>query len=79
MFYVYIIKNKVDGALYYGYTNDLKRRIVEHNKTSRWKLIYYEAYSAEKDARTREQMLKQYGQTRTHLKKRLEVSLDEQN
>jgi len=83
MFYVYIIRNELN-ELYYGSTNDLKRRIFEHNNgksfTTRyhqWKLIYYEAYLAEKDARERESSLKNFGQALTHLKKRLKNSLSE--
>lgn len=31
MFYVYILKSKKDNNFYMGSTNDLKRRINEHN------------------------------------------------
>jgi len=52
--------------MYKGYTNNLKRRLVEHNKgmvTSTkpylpWKLIYYEACLNIKDAQRREKYLK---------------------
>jgi putative endonuclease len=52
MFFVYILKSKKDDNLYVGYTNDLRRRIEEHNlgfnQSTRlrkpFKLIYYEAY-----------------------------------
>jgi putative endonuclease len=30
IFSVYIITNKINGTLYIGITNDLKRRIIEH-------------------------------------------------
>jgi len=30
MFYVYLIKNEI-GEIYYGSTNNLKRRFIEHN------------------------------------------------
>lgn len=83
MFYFYLIQNELH-ELYYGSTNDLKRRIFEHNngksvstKYHKWKLIYYEAFTAEKDAREREQSLKHYGQSLAHLKKRLKNSLSE--
>ncbi len=75
MYYVYILKNTNTQELYYGYTHNLERRIEEHNKNGTWKLVYYEAYSAEKDARIREKMLKHYGQSREHLKKRIQNSL----
>lgn len=65
--------------LYIGSTNDLKRRFIEHNNgkcesTARkrpYKLIYYEAYVPESDARRRESMLKLRGQARRQLKERL--------
>lgn len=83
MFYVYILKSIKDKELYIGSTNDLKRRFQEHNKglvrsTSKRKpfiLIYYEAYRSEKDARMRESRLKQRGQARVHLYKRIQDSL----
>ncbi|RJQ29880.1 GIY-YIG nuclease family protein [Candidatus Parcubacteria bacterium] len=31
MFYVYILKSRKDGNLYIGKTNNLERRIKEHN------------------------------------------------
>ncbi|MFC1709339.1 GIY-YIG nuclease family protein [Candidatus Omnitrophota bacterium] len=75
MHYVYVLKNIDNGELYYGYTNNLERRLKEHNKDNEWKLIYFEAYLAESDARQREKKLKQYGQARTHLKNRLKSSI----
>lgn len=66
MFYVYLIKSKKDGELYTGFTNDLKRRLLEHNQglnestkyRGPFELIYYEAYKSEEDARAREHNLK---------------------
>jgi predicted GIY-YIG superfamily endonuclease len=31
MWYVYVLKSESDGKLYIGSTNDLKRRIYQHN------------------------------------------------
>jgi len=83
MYYVYLIKNE-RGDLYYGSTNDLRRRLSEHNagkslstRGHHWKLMYYEAYLSEEDARDREQRLKHYGQSLSHLKNRLKHSLSE--
>ena len=76
MYYVYVIKYRKTRELYYGLTNNLKRRLREHSKEGYFKVIYYEAYSAEADARERERKLKNYGQSRTHLKKRLKRSLE---
>ena len=82
MFYFYILKSKKDGKCYLGSTNDLRRRIVEHNKgkifSTRYRkplvLVYYEAFLSEKDARQRKQTLKNYGQGITNLYKRLSNS-----
>ena len=62
MNYVYILKSKVDNELYVGSTNDLKRRLEEHNRgenfSTSWRgpfeLVYYEAYKSLEDARERE-------------------------
>ena len=75
MYYVYMLKNVESGELYYGYTNNLDRRLKEHNKDNDWKLIYFEGYLSELDARQREKRLKQYGQARAHLKNRLKNSV----
>ena len=83
MFYVYIIKSKLDQKLYIGYSNDLRRRLIEHNsgvnKSTKnkvpFRLIYYEAYRSETDARIREQKLKQFKNAYARLKQRLKNSL----
>jgi len=76
MYYVYVLRDTETEELYYGFTNDLERRILEHrNNNSKWNLIYYEAYKAESDARNRERQLKNYAQALTALKIRLEESL----
>ncbi len=83
MFYLYILKSYKYDELYIGSTNDLKRRLVEHNngkthstKLKRpYRLIYYEAYGVESDARRRESMLKLRGQARRQLLTRLTDTL----
>jgi putative endonuclease len=83
MFYVYILKSKVDGNLYYGSTNDLRRRLLEHNSGKNrstkarvpFELRYYEAYFSEKDAKDREWSLKKDGKALAQLKRRLGNSL----
>lgn len=65
MFYVYILLEK-NGQLYTGFSTDLRSRIKEHNsgkvestKDRRpLKLIHYESYLLESDARRREKYLK---------------------
>ena len=82
MFYVYLLQSEKDSnQIYYGQTDDLKWRFSEHNagnnaSTKRyhpWKIIYYEAYTSRRTALAREKQLKQYGQARTALKKRLNL------
>lgn len=76
MYYVYLIRNQKTRKTYIGSTNDLKRRLREH-QDKRPELIYYEAYKNEKDARIREGKLKQRGQTVRRLKERLKYSFRE--
>ncbi len=67
MFYIYSLQSKNHPRqFYFGFTRDLKKRVVEHNKglnisTKRykpWELIYYEACLSEIDAKRREKYLK---------------------
>ncbi|MDD2731052.1 MAG: GIY-YIG nuclease family protein [Candidatus Portnoybacteria bacterium] len=83
MFYVYVLKSEKDGKLYIGYTNDLRRRVVEHNsgagKTTNprkpFALVYYEAYLSQKDAKYRENQLKRFSGSYIHLKRRIKNSI----
>ncbi len=83
MYYVYLIKSIGDNTTYTGYSNDIKRRLIEHNlgkvnytnKHKPYKLIYYEAYLSEKDARRREINLKKKGGQRDFLKENIGDSL----
>ena len=81
MYYVYLIQNK-QKEIYYGSTNDLIRRLKEHNsgrsystKGKTWTLVYYEAFVSEADARMREKQLKFHGQALAQLKRRIKDSL----
>jgi len=83
MFYLYVLKSKKDGNLYIGSTNDLRRRLSEHNAgrsrstKSRipFELRYYEAYFNEVNARKREFSLKKDGKALAQLKIRISESL----
>ena len=83
MYYVYIIKSLIDKSLYIGYTDDLKRRIGEHNNKENistkskapWELVYYEAYKSKSDAKYRESNLKRFAKGYAQLKKRIINSL----
>lgn len=83
MYYVYLLQNVFSKKSYLGYTNNLKRRILEHNTNKSfstknkgiWKITYYEAYRRKEDAVIREKRLKNYGQAFSRLKERLIYSL----
>jgi len=65
-YYTYVLQSKRDGELYVGCTNDLKKRIKEHNdglvfstKSKRpYSIIHYEAFLNKRDAFLREKWLK---------------------
>ena len=66
MYYVYILFSLKDKKFYIGFTNDLKRRLKEHNSGKNTstksrlplKLIYYEAHLSKADAARRERYFK---------------------
>ena len=66
-YYTYVLQSAVDDSRYIGVTENLKRRLVEHNSggTSSLKaklpvtLEYFEAYKSKRLARKRELQLKQ--------------------
>ena len=76
MYYVYFLKTSTAQGTYIGYTDDLRRRLKEHRDKNP-ELVYYEACKDERDARERENKLKQRGQTirSRRLKERLKYSL----
>jgi putative endonuclease len=65
-YYTYVLLSLKDNEHYIGYTNDLKRRVEEHNsgknfstKSRRpFKLIYCEVCLNEDDAKQREEYFK---------------------
>jgi len=80
---MYILKSREDGKLYIGYTDNLKKRLKEHNlglvrstKTRRpLYLVYYEAYASKQDAMQRELNLKLRAKALRQLKNRIKSSL----
>jgi len=66
MHYVYVLWSKADKKFYIGYTDNLKRRINEHNAgkvhtTVRFgnpQLIFFEAFLSRRDAQRREKYFK---------------------
>ena len=77
-YYTYVLKSKIDNKLYIGWTNDLVKRVKEHNfgKVPSTKnryplyLIYYEACLSKEKAIAREKQFKT-GFGRAYLKRRL--------
>ena len=80
--YVYLLKSLSFDEYYIGSTNDLVKRLKEHNdggspSTKRyapWGLEYYEAYKTEALAREREKALKKHGNAVRGLKVRAGVT-----
>ena len=81
MYKVYVLENVEDKSWYIGQTDNLERRLRQHNTKAggrttamkgegMWKLIYAEAYLDKRDALGREKFLKS-GSGRTYLKKQL--------
>ena len=77
-FYVYLIITKVKNKTisYVGYTNNLKNRIILHNKGKgakftkgrKWKLIYFKKYISKKSAMREEYILKKNYRLRKEIK-----------
>ncbi|MFT6149225.1 MAG: putative endonuclease [Saprospiraceae bacterium] len=61
-FHVYILQNEAKNFTYKGMTNDLERRLAEHNRGAcqstkpyrPLKIVYFETYDTRKEARARE-------------------------
>ena len=83
MYHVYLLKSKKNDIFYIGYTNNIIRRLKEHNdrligytkKYSPWSLIYYESFISLEDAKIREKSLKSFGKAYIQLKLRNKNSL----
>lgn len=83
MHYVYILQSQTNLKLYKGSTNDLKRRLKEHNDGKvqstksglPWKLIYYEAFENKTDA-LREELFLKSGKGKDRIKHLLENILN---
>jgi len=66
MFYVYVLKSKIAQKSYVGFTNDIDRRLEEHNsgknqytkKYRPWTVLYKEEYKTWQEAKKRETYLK---------------------
>lgn len=83
MYYVYALINGINKDLYIGFSADLRKRVLEHNKgvvtatkpNRPWKLVYYEAYVSKYDATAREKQLKMH-KAKSDLKIQIKNSLE---
>ena len=76
MSYIYVLQSPDGSDIYIGFSNNLKRRIAEHERSAHpgWRLVYYESYLSESDARRRERRLKDHGNAVRQLKRRIKDS-----
>jgi len=82
--FVYLIQSRTSKAIYIGFTNNLKRRLSEHNSNKSfstkekgpWELVYCEVYKSYEDTKEREDRLKYYGRALSQLKRRIKRSLE---
>ncbi|MEA2081837.1 MAG: GIY-YIG nuclease family protein [Elusimicrobiota bacterium] len=66
MYFAYVLKNEINGKYYHGHTDNLSRRLYEHNEEKRhyagvrgpWKIVYYEEFSTRAKAMEREKFFK---------------------
>ena len=80
MFYTYVLRSKKKGKLYTGHTEDLKRRLLQHNTENNkkkfgcvngpWELMLFDVFSTRSEAMKREKFLKS-GKGREYIKERL--------
>ncbi len=82
-YYVYVLLSERDNKFYTGYTNNLEKRVGEHNNGEVYstkmrrplKLIYFEGCMNQQDATRREKYLKS-GNGKIYLKNRLRNYFD---
>ena len=79
MYYAYVLQSAIDGRFYKGHTNNLKKRLIEHNKGKTkstkgyipWQLVYFETFKTREASIKREHYFKS-GIGREFLKDKLQ-------
>jgi len=78
MYYTYVLRN-CDGLLYKGLTNNIEKRIGEHNSSTfpsytkgkgPWECVYKEVFDTRREAEERERFFKT-GKGRDFLKRQI--------
>ncbi len=79
IYHVYMLKSLGKKPVtYVGYTNNLKKRVIQHNtgkgakftRGRKWKLIYKENFSSKKEAISREYYIKNNRALRKNIRNR---------
>ncbi len=79
MFFVYVLKSLKDGTTYIGFSEEVNKRLKEHNegrtKSTKGKmpyeLVYTEEYATKTEARIRELRLKNNSWEKAQLYKKI--------
>ena len=66
--FVYILQSEKDNTYYKGYSEDIQKRLKQHNNgesryTSTkipWKIVYFEKFETKRDALIREKQIKRF-------------------
>jgi len=66
MFFTYILQSLKDQSFYIGFSSNLEQRLIKHNNAKTgytatkkpWKIVYFETFELESDARKRERAIK---------------------
>ena len=79
-YFVYVISSDQNSKLttYVGYTSNLKKRLILHNKGKGakftrgriWKIIYTEKYGTKREAKSREYYIKKNRKFRNSIKEK---------
>jgi putative endonuclease len=80
MFYAYVLKSRKNGKFYSGHTENLERRISEHNTNKNkknftcvngpWDLVFFETFSSRAEAMKQEKFFKT-GRGRGYIKEKV--------